>query len=255
MNRFVALDVGNTHITVGWWESGEWRHEWRFSSKARRTKDEWTILLEGALRREGFPDKQIDQCGIASVVPSLTKELSAALRMLELRPVIVGHEHVKSIKIAYDPPAAIGADRLCGIATAIKHYGAPVIVVDLGTATVVEVVDRDRVYRGGIIAPGVATAAESLNQLAALLPRVDLAFPPSVIGTNTVHAIQSGILYGALAMIDGLVERIKSEIGDAPVVATGGFADLIQSGSKTITHVDQRLVLEGIKLLVTGEWS
>ncbi len=135
----------------------------------------------------------------------MTANMQFAARELGLTTIVIGATHVKSVQIAYDPPQAIGADRFCGIATAMNHVMAPVIVVDLGTATVVEVVDHDRVYRGGIIAPGVATAAESLNQLAALLPKVDLAFPPSVIGTNTVQAIQSGILYGALAMIDGLV--------------------------------------------------
>ncbi|MBK6767198.1 MAG: type III pantothenate kinase [bacterium] len=255
MKRFVALDIGNTHITVGWWEGGLWRYEWRFSSKARRTADEWTILFDGALRRAEFPDRKVDTCGIASVVPALTREVAKALGTLCLSPVQVVHEHLKSVQITYDPPSAVGPDRICGVATAVKTYGAPVIVVDLGTATVVDVVDADRVYRGGIIAPGVATAAESLNQLAALLPRVDLAFPPSVIGTNTVNAIQSGVLHGALAMIDGLVDRIHGEIGSAPVVATGGFAGMIQSRSKTITCVDQHLVLEGIRLLVSGEWS
>jgi len=255
MKRFIALDIGNTHITVGWWENGEWRHEWRFSSKARRTADEWTVLLEGALRRAGFPEKAAERSGIASVVPSLTKEVVAALNALGLSPIQVTHDHLKSVRIVYDPPSAIGPDRICGVATAVKTYGAPVIVVDLGTATVVEVVDTQRVYRGGIIAPGVATAAESLNQRAAMLPRVDLSFPPGVIGANTVNAIQSGILHGGLAMIDGLVERIHAEIGPAPVIATGGFAELIQPRSKTITHVDHRLVLEGVRLLVSGEWS
>jgi len=242
MSALVGIDVGNTHTTVGWWEGGEW-------------KDEWTVILEGVLRRAGFPERNVTTLAISSVVPAMTANMQFAARELGLNPIVISADHIKSVKIAYDPPQAVGPDRLCGVAAAISQFGAPVIVVDLGTATVIDVVDSNRVYRGGIIAPGVATAAESLNLATALLPKVELAFPPNVVGKNTVEAIQSGILYGALSMIDGLVTRIQSEIGKVPVVATGGFADLLQGQSKTITHVDQRLVLEGIRLLATGEWS
>ncbi|MBL0060477.1 MAG: type III pantothenate kinase [bacterium] len=255
MSALVGIDVGNTHTTVGWWEGGEWRHEWRLTTKAHRTKDEWTVSLEGVLRRAGFPERDISTLAISSVVPAMTAYMQFVARELGLTPIVIGADHIKSVQIAYDPPQAVGPDRLCGIAAAISRFGAPIIVVDLGTATVIDVVDIDRVYRGGIIAPGVATAAESLNKATALLPKVELAFPPSVVGKNTVEAIQSGILYGALSMIDGLVSRIQLEIGKVPVVATGGFADLLQGQSSTITHVDQRLVLEGIRLLATGEWS
>lgn len=255
MTTFVAIDIGNTNITVGWWENGSWLHEWRLSSKARRTKDEWTVLLDSVLRRAAYPDRKITNAAISSVVPALTDSLSFAAAQLGLVPDVITASYVKSIEIDYDPPSAVGPDRLCGVAAALKQFGAPIIVVDLGTATVIDVVDDTMRYRGGIIAPGVATAAESLHAAAALLPKVDLHFPPSVIGGNTANAIQSGILYGALAMIDGLVERIQSELGLSTVVATGGFADLLKGKSKTITHVDQRLVLEGIRLLASGEWS
>lgn len=255
MSSFVGIDVGNTHTTVGWWEGGKWSHEWRLTTKAHLTRDEWTVLLEGVLRRAGFPVQSVSTLAISSVVPAMTASMKFAAIELGLSPIVISADHVKSVRIAYDPPQAVGADRLCGIAAAIHHLGTPVVVVDLGTATVIDVVDVDRVYRGGIIAPGVATAAESLNAATALLPRVDLAFPPNVVGRNTVQAIQSGILYGAISMIDGLVGRIKAEIGPVPVIATGGFADLLRGQSKSITHVDQRLVLEGMRLLAIGDWS
>lgn len=255
MNAFVGIDIGNTHTTVGWSENSAWVHEWRLATKARRTKDEWTVLLEGVLRRGGYPARTVKTIAISSVVPVMTENMIYAGHQLGIEPVVINHGHVRSLKIAYDPPSAVGPDRLCGVAAAIHRFGVPVVVVDLGTATVIDVVDENRVYRGGIIAPGVATAAESLHQTAALLPQVDLAFPPSIIGDNTQHAIQSGILNGALAMIDGLVSRIHAEVGKTPVIATGGFADILNGHSTTISHVNQKLVLDGIRLLATGEWS
>lgn len=255
MSVFVGIDVGNTHITVGWWEGGAWQHEWRLTSKALRTRDEWTFVLESTLRRGGFPAKAISILAISSVVPTLTNHLYYASKQLGIAAEIITADHLKSISIAYEPPSAVGADRLCGVAAAVKSWGAPIIIADLGTATVIDVVDAQHVYRGGIIAPGVATAAESLHQATALLPKVELEFPMTVVGGNTVEAIQSGILYGAISLIDGLVSRIKSEIGPSPVVATGGFADLLRGASSTINYVDQRLVLEGVRLLATREWS
>ncbi|MBK6909895.1 MAG: type III pantothenate kinase [bacterium] len=254
MSVFVGIDVGNTHTTIGWW-NGAWQHEWRLTTKAQRTRDEWTIVLEATLRRAGYPLQDIAQMAVSSVVPAVTADLSYAARELKLPCDVISAGHIHSVHIAYDPPEAVGADRLCGVAAALHKLGAPVIVADLGTATVIDVVDAARVYRGGIIAPGVATAAESLHQATALLPKVNLNFPENVIGGNTVEAIQSGILYGAISLIDGLVVRIQTEIGPAPVVATGGFADLLRGASETITHVDQRLVLEGMRLLAMREWS
>ncbi len=255
MKSFLAIDIGNTHTTIGLWESSEWLHEWRFSSRAIRTQDEWTVFLSSTLSRAGFPDRKIEGSGIASVVPALTGVVAGALLSVGLAPAMVTHKFMSGVRIAYDPPEAVGADRICGVAAALRTFGPPVVVVDLGTATVLDVVNRDRVYIGGLIAPGVATAAESLGQKAALLPSVELAFPPKVIGETSVHAIQSGVLYGTLAMIDGLVRRIQEEIGESPVIATGGFAELIQSKSLTITSVDRHLVLEGIRLLCSGEFK
>ncbi len=255
MSAFVGIDIGNTHITVGLWEGGKWRYEWHLSAKARRTKDEWTILLDGALRRADYKQRKVTAVAISSVVPALTEQLRFAARELGFSPVVIDASLIKSVRIEYHPQQAVGPDRLCGVAAALHRFGAPIIIVDLGTATVIDVVDSTRVYRGGIIAPGVSTAAESLHQTAALLPKVTLEFPKSVVGSNTTQAIQSGILFGSLAMIDGLIERIHAEIGIVQVIATGGFADLLRDKSKTITHVDQQLVLEGIRLLATGEWS
>lgn len=253
MSKFIALDIGNTNVTVGLWDEGRWMREWRFTTKAPRTRDEWAILLDGALRSTDLSGLTDRSCGIASVVPALTEDLHAALSSLGLAPSIASHELLRGVRITYEPPTAVGVDRICGVAAALRVHGAPVIIVDLGTATVVDVVSKDSVYLGGVIAPGVATAAESLNRNAALLPRVELQFPASVIGNTTAAAIQSGILNGALAMIDGLVEQAQAVIGPSPVVATGGFAELLKTRSRTITAVDLTLVLEGIRLLVTNK--
>ncbi|MCB9366567.1 MAG: type III pantothenate kinase [Calditrichaeota bacterium] len=255
MSEFIGIDVGNSHTTIGYWSEGKWLHEWRLSSSRQRTSDEWSVLLDGVLSRlGGFEDRGIP-CGIASVVPHLTLELSRAMQSLGYGLTVVTNTHLKSIRLDYDPPTAIGPDRLCGVAAAVSRFGAPLIVVDLGTATVLDAVTSEHVYIGGVIAPGVATAADSLSQSTALLPRVELEFPPRVIGRTTRHAIQSGILHGALAMVDGLVEKMKREVGAETVIATGGFAELIHSRSTTITSVEQTLVLEGVRLLCTGEWS
>ncbi|NUO18277.1 type III pantothenate kinase [bacterium] len=255
MSAFVAIDIGNTHTTIGWWDEDRWKHEWRLTTKAVRTRDEWTVILDGILRRGGFPDSRIQMIAISSVVPAMTGHLSFASEQLGLPTRVIGIDDVKSLNIAYEPASAVGPDRLCGVAAAIHDYGVPVIVVDLGTATVIDVVNESRTYLGGIIAPGVATAAESLHQSTALLPKAELAFPPQVVGRNTIEAIQSGILNGAIAMIDGLVLRIHQEYGPATVVATGGFAKLLEGQSATINHVNSRLVLDGIRVLATGVWS
>jgi type III pantothenate kinase len=169
---------------------------------------------------------------------------------LQLEPLVITSDTVRSLQISYDPPHAVGPDRLCGAVAGFKLMGGPLILVDLGTATVFDFVTADGVYQGGLIAPGLLTAVESLHKSAALLPSVELKFPVEIIGTTTEMAIQSGILYGALEMIDGVVERIqRSLLKPAHVIATGGFAHLLQPHSRVIERVEPDLVLHGIRLI------
>lgn len=251
---FLSVDIGNSNVTIGLHDGVAWREQWRFVSKSSMPESEWQQLVEKALS-ECQPTAFPEACAIASVVPSLTGALARAVQNATGQsPVIINTSHFDLLTVTYEPRSSIGIDRFCGVAASLKKYGAPLIVIDLGTATVFDVVDQYRVYRGGVIAPGVATAASSLHANTALLPSISLEFPPSVIGDSTVHAMQSGILYGALTMIDGIVSLIRSEIGTAnQVVATGGFAGMIQSRSRTIDAVEPNLVLEGIRLVATGE--
>ncbi|MCC6475987.1 type III pantothenate kinase [bacterium] len=251
---FLAIDIGNSNVTVGLHREGFWREQWRFSSRTQTSLAEWQHLLMNALHTGGIAD-EIESCAIASVVPDLSGPVAQAAQAATNRaPLIIETTHFDSLSVTYKPRSSIGLDRFCGVAAGLKKFGAPLIVIDLGTATVFDVVDEHRVYRGGVIAPGLATAADSLHANTALLPNISLEFPPCVIGDSTVHAMQSGILYGALTMIDGIVNLIRSEVGAAnKVVATGGFASMIQSGSRTIDAVEPNLVLEGIRIVGMGE--
>jgi type III pantothenate kinase len=252
--NFLAVDIGNSNVTVALHDGKSWSEQWRFSSKTQNSSAEWQRLLNDALGPQSASEK-IHASAVASVVPFLTETLADAVsRASGANPLIINSSHFDSLSVTYDPRSSIGVDRLCGVVAGLKKYSAPLIVIDLGTATVFDVVDEHRVYRGGIIAPGVATAASSLHENAALLPSITLEFPPCVVGDSTIHAMQSGILYGALTMIDGIADLIQSEIGAAfKVVATGGFSSMLRPRSRAIDAVEPDLVLDGIRLVGMGE--
>ena len=246
--NLLAIDIGNTQTTIGLFEHERLVDTWRLSTRVVRTADELWILL-----RHLIEDREValDAVSIASVVPELTHAYARMVKQrLNLNPLVIKADTVRSLQVSYDPPEAVGADRLCGAVAGFKLVGGPLILVDLGTATVFDFVTADGVYRGGLIAPGLLTAVESLHRAAALLPAVDLKFPADIVGTTTEAAIQSGILYGALEMIDGIVERIQRSLSEhAHVIATGGFAQLLQPHSRTIERVEPDLVLHGIRLI------
>lgn len=249
--RLLAIDVGNTITSLGIFESATLLDQWRLMSRTARTADEIWITLKQYFHASEQSLQSIRSVSISSVVPTLT---SAYARMteqrMEIRPWVITAETQKILRVDYDPPSSVGPDRLCGGVAAFRMYGGPVVVIDMGTATVFDLVSDDGVYRGGLIAPGIATAAESLHHAAAMLPQVDYAFPPMLIGQTTRASIQSGILNGAVAMIDGIVEKIRAqEEKPLRVVATGGFAELLSAHSKTIQHVEPDLVLRGIQIL------
>ncbi len=256
MNDFLlAIDVGNSHTSIGLFDGAKLAHSWRLTTKVSRTDDELWLVMAACLDESGVARERIRSIGIASVVPEATRLYSRlSITKFNLQPQIIGHNNCGDLKILYQPAASVGADRLCGAVAAVSQYGSPVIVVDLGTATVFDVVNSESTYLGGVIAPGVATAVDALHRSTSLLPSVDLEFPESVIGSTTETAIQSGILHGAIEMIDGLIEKIWRALGtEATVVATGGFAPLLQSRSRTIRKVEPDLVLTGIRLIVRGK--
>jgi type III pantothenate kinase len=247
----LAMNVGNTRTTLGLFEGATLRGRWHMATRAVRSSDEIWITLRQFLLAANVAISEHDKIAIASVVPGLTDAcVQMARQRFHNEPFVVTVDKVKSLRIDYDPPTAVGADRLCGAAAAFQRFGGPVIIVDLGTATVFDVVTADAAYVGGLIAPGLLTSMESLHSGTALLPRVELKFPEQLIGRTTETSIQSGILNGSVEMIDGLVGQIQNELGSkSVVVATGGFAELVSSRSRTIAHVVPDLVLEGIRLI------
>lgn len=249
--RLLAVDVGNTHTTLGLFEGSVLRESWRMGSRESRTGDELWVILQQFLNGQSSVKPDLNAISISSVVPELTFSYR---RMSEdrfgIHPLVITHDSIKSLRIDYDPPSAVGADRLCGAVAAHSRYGAPLIVVDLGTATVFDVVDSNAVYRGGLIAPGIQTSIEALHGRAALLPRVDTLFPVSVIGGNTEEAIRSGILYGAAITVEGIIKKIEEELGRrAAVVATGGFVEILKPHCIRLENIEPNLVLEGIRII------
>ena len=261
----LAVDIGNTQTAVGLFSGKELRARWALASRSTDTADEVHLKLSGLLRGEpaggarsagdsggsGDAFTSIDAAVIASVVPPLTGSWrQAAQSICGTRPVVVGPGVKTGLPMRYDNPAEVGADRVADALGAIALVGAPVVVVDLGTATNIEVVDRNGAFLGGVIAPGLGTSAADLAAHAARLPQVDLSFPGHVVGTNTNDAMRSGLMYGELARIDGLVRRIFDELGyEAPVIATGGFANVMAQLSQTVTRHEPDLTLQGLRII------
>jgi type III pantothenate kinase len=251
MRRLLAIDIGNTTTAIGLFDDAILIDSWKLATKVVRTTDEVWIVLWQLFQSRGIPHGSVNAVAISSVVPDLTFVYANLARdRLNLLPLIIGAANTRGIKISYDPPESVGADRLCGAVAGFEKYGGPLIILDMGTATVFDVINERGDYQGGLIAPGLLTAVDSLHHAAAQLPKVVLQFPKSVIGTSTRMSIQAGVLYGALEMVDGIVDRIQSELSTrAKVVATGGFAKLLKPHSRTIDHLEPNLVLEGIRLI------
>jgi type III pantothenate kinase len=253
----LAIDAGNTNTVFAVFEGFECRAAWRAATETRRTSDEYAVWLDQVMRRDGINPKDIDQAIIASVVPSANFNLSRlCTERFSSRPLIIGEDGVYlGIEVLLDRPDEVGADRLVNAVAAFDAVGGPLIVVDFGTATTFDVVDGDGNYRGGAIAPGVSLSLEALHQAAAKLPKVDVVKPPQVIGKTTVSAMQSGIFWGYVGLIEGLVGRMRAEmIGmgvGAPrsVVATGGLASLFGQSTTVIDRVDDDLTLRGLAII------
>jgi len=245
----LAIDSGNTNIVFALYDGLDQQAEWRSSSDARRTADEYGVWLRQLMSLGSFTPADVTEAIIATVVPETLFSLKTLCRKyFECEPLVVGETGVElGIKALVDSPSDVGADRLVNAVAAHTRYGGPLIIVDFGTATTFDVVDGDGNYFGGVIAPGINLSLEALHMAAAQLPRVAVRRPESVIGKRTVPAMLSGVYWGYIGLIEGLVDRIRDEFGAAmSVVATGGLAPLFAEGTDVIEHLDQELTLRGL---------
>ncbi|MFM8424229.1 MAG: type III pantothenate kinase [Chloroflexota bacterium] len=247
----LTIDIGNTNLTLGLYEGDKLGAHWRLATDHNRMPDEYGLQFLGLLQNAGKTLKDIKGIALASVVPPLTGRVVQACReYLKQEPLVVDAGVKTGIKIRYEDPKAVGADRVCDAVAVMKLYGGPACVVDFGTATTFNAVTKDGEYLGGAITVGINLAAEALYTRAAKLPRIDLQVPPSVIGRNTVHAMQSGLLFGYVSMVEGMVSRFRAELGeDMKVVATGGLAEVVAHETKVIDIIAPWLTLEGLRLI------
>lgn len=247
MTRLLLVDVGNTQTVVGA-DDGEAFHTWRLSTQASRTADEYRLLLESLLEEDGH---EFDGCALSSVVPPATVALRTALATVTgHRPVVVGPGTRTGMALRVDNPREVGADRIVNALGAISRYGTPVITVDFGTATTVDLVGPEGDYRGGAIAPGLIVAGDALVRSTAALRRVDLVSPEHVVGRSTVEAIQSGLVFGYAGLVDGLLDRFLDELQSRQVtiVATGGTAEVVVSHCTHPVVLDPDLTLLGLRV-------
>jgi type III pantothenate kinase len=244
----LAIDVGNTNTVFALYREREALGQWRISTVRERTADEYAAALTQLMALKGFGQGDVGAAAICSVVPqALTPLKSMCQEFFNCTAKVVGENLGVGIQIAIDNPREVGADRLVNAVAAHGRYRGPLIVVDFGTATTFDVVDEDGRYCGGVIATGINLSLEALHRAAAQLPRVAVARPSQVIGTSTVSAMQSGVYWGYISLIEGTVARIKAEFG-APmkVVATGGLAGLFAGATEAIEHVDRDLTMAGL---------
>lgn len=248
----LVIDVGNTQTVLGVYDGASLLHMWRIATSKNDTSDELRLKMIQLVSVEKLDLLSFTGAAIASVVPSLTAAWKRAISMLIPKdPVVCSAKAAGALfETTYENPDEIGADRVADAVAARKMYGSPVVVVDFGTATNVEVIDNEGKFVGGIIAPGLETSAAALFSHATKLPAVELTDPGTAIGKNTIHAMRSGIVYGEADRIDGFVTRIFAELGyEAPVVATGGLAVIMAPLCKTVTQVNSELTLEGLRLV------
>ncbi len=247
----LALDAGNTNITIGAFEDGKLTGRWRLRTVHEQTADEWGVLLRNLFALNSLDLARVDGIIIASVVPPLDSTLAAmSERYFHRQPMFVTSTTNTGLKILYDNPREVGADRIVNGVAAFRKYGGPCVVVDLGTAITFDAVSKNAEYLGGIICPGIGMSIEGLFSKTARLPLVDFREPERLIGTNTVDSMQSGLYYGAIGMIDGILERLMASLGpNTAAIATGGQAELILRSSRYLKEVNIDLTLEGLHLI------
>ncbi len=244
----LAIDIGNTHTVAGLFEKGILRSHWRISSTQARTEDEIASLLNYFFLNEDVKISDLKGVAISSVVPDLTFVYKLMCsRYFNLKPLIINAESKLDMQVKYADPSLVGADRLCNAVAGKELYGTPLVVIDFGTATTFDCIDKNGDYLGGIISPGINTSIDALHKHAARLPKVDMDFPKELIGRTTADSIKSGIFFGTVFMVEGMIEKLKTELGqDTKIAATGGLASKIAGKTAKIEFVDFDLSLKGI---------
>lgn len=247
----LTIDIGNTNIVLGIFEDDNLIKHWRIVTRQDKTEDEYGILIYNLYQAAKIDISATKQVIISSVVPAMVRSMEAlCAKYFYLTPIFVGPGVRTGMPIRYDNPHEVGADRIVNAVAAYERYKQGVIVVDFGTATTFDYVSPQGEYMGGAIAPGIGISSEALFIKASKLPRVELAKPDSIIGKNTTTSLQAGIVYGYIAMVDGIVEKMKREVATSPrVIATGGLAGFIAQESTTIEDVDDLLTLKGLLLI------
>ncbi|OEH92648.1 type III pantothenate kinase [Bacillus solimangrovi] len=246
-----VLDVGNTNTVLGVYHGDELKYHWRMETRRNKTEDEYAMTVKDLFAHKGLQFSDIEGIIISSVVPPI---MFALERMCEkyfgIDPIVVGPGVKTGLNIKADNPREVGADRIVNAVAGIHEYGNPLVIVDFGTATTYCYIDERNQYMGGVIAPGINISTEALYEKASKLPRVEIARPDGIVGKNTVHAMQAGILYGYVGQVEGIVARMKEQAENKPIViATGGLATLIAQETSIIDHVDPFLTLKGLQLI------
>jgi len=247
----LCLDVGNTNITIGLYKGEQLGPHWRLATDHDRTPDEFAMQLINLLTFAKLTINDIDGVALASVVPPLTgKWIELCRDYLHCEPLVVDATTKTGVRVLYETPQSVGADRIVDAVAAYHLYGGPACVVDFGTATTFDAIAANGDYLGGAIAPGIGISADALFQRAAKLPKVDLVRPPTAIGRNTVHAMQSGLLFGYVGLVEGMVARFRAELGgDLRVIGTGGLATIIANETTVIQHIAPWLTLDGLRMV------
>ncbi|MDZ4762023.1 MAG: type III pantothenate kinase [Alphaproteobacteria bacterium] len=247
----LAIDTGNTNTLFAVHDGAGWRAQWRSATDMTKTADDYAVWLSQLMELNGLTLSQIDDCIISTVVPqSLFNQRNFARRYLHVEPFVIGENVLLGVDVRIPKPSEVGADRLVNAVGAHALYRGSLIVIDSGTATTFDIVGADGAFEGGIIAPGINLSMKALHEAAAKLPRVAIQRPAQVIGKDTVAAMQSGVFWGYIDLIDGLVERIKEEYGQPmTVIATGGVASLFEGAARRIDHFDADITIRGLQIL------
>lgn len=247
----MTIDIGNTNISIGVYQGDELGPRWRVSTDHNRMPDEYGLQIDGLLKHANLSPADISGICLASVVPPLTGiVLQACREYLNQDPLVVDAGVKTGVRIFYETPRSVGADRIVDAAAVQQLYGGPACVVDFGTGTTFDAISRDGDYLGGAIAPGIGIAAEALFRRAAKLPRVELSTPPAVIGKNTSHSMQSGLIFGYVGLVEGMVTRFRTELGpEMKVIATGGLTEIIARETQMIDIVAPWLTLDGLRIV------
>ncbi len=247
----LTIDIGNTNLTLGLYEGRTLGARWRLATDHERMPDEYGLQMLGLLEHGGCSPDDLEGICLASVVPTVTgRIIQACTQYLHKMPFIIDSSVQTGIQIRVDDPRSVGADRIVDAVAVRQLYGGPACIVDFGTATTFDALAADGAYLGGAIAPGIGISADALVQRTSKLPRVELTAPPSVIGTNTVHAMQSGLLFGYVAMVEGMVMRFRQVLGaDMKVIATGGLAEVVAAQTDVLQIIAPWLTLDGLRML------